>query len=106
VSAYLSGLLLDFTIGVTMAQAVGVSVLNPHAILDTVGILGAAIAAQAANERVAFLVGAVCASWVWYGLLSTCASALRAWLTPLVRLWIQRGSGLLIFAGVLVLQLV
>ena len=46
-------------VGATVAQAVGVSVLNPHAILDTVGVLGATISAQAAEGRVAFVVGAV-----------------------------------------------
>ncbi len=44
-------------LGTTVVQAVGVSVLNPHAILDTVGVLGAAISAQATEGRVAFVAG-------------------------------------------------
>ena len=92
----------------TVAQAVGVSMLNPHAILDTVGVLGAAIAAQAAQERVVFAAGAVAASWAWYLILSMGASTLQTRLTFQARLWIQRGSGIvmLVFACVLALKLV
>ena len=92
----------------TVAQAVGVSMLNPHAILDTVGVLGAAIAAQAPKERVAFAAGAVGASWAWYLILSMGASSLQTRLTLQARLWIRRGSGMvmLIFACVLALKLV
>ncbi len=95
-------------IGATVFQAVGVSVLNPHAILDTVGVLGAAIAAQAAHERVAFAAGAVGASWAWYLILSMGASALQTRLTLKARLWIQRASGtiMLVFACILALELV
>ena len=91
-------------IGATVAQAVGVSMLNPHAILDTVGVLGAAIAAQAAEGRVTFVAGAVGASWVWYSVIGAGASVLQKRITPRVRLWIQRTSGavMLVLAGVLV----
>ncbi len=91
-------------IGATLVQAVGVSVLNPHAILDTVGVLGAAIAAQAAEGRVTFVAGAVGASWVWYSVIGVSASVLQKRITPRVRLWIQRASGavMLVLAGVLV----
>ena len=82
----------------TVAQAVGVSMLNPHAILDTVGVLGAAIAAQAAQERVVFAAGAVAASWAWYLILSMGASTLQTRLTLQARLWIQRGSGIVMSA--------
>ena len=92
------------SIGATVVQAVGVSVLNPHAILDTVGVLGAAIAAQAAEGRVTFVAGAVGASWVWYSVIGVGASVLQKRITPRVRLWIQRASGavMLVLAGVLV----
>ena len=94
-------------VGVSVAQAVGVSVLNPHAFLDTVGVLGAAIAAQPVKERIAFAVGVVGASWVWYLILSLGASTLQGRLTLSRRFWIQRVSGvlMLIFAGVLAFEL-
>jgi L-lysine exporter family protein LysE/ArgO len=94
-------------VGAIMAQAVGVSVLNPHAILDTIGILGAAIAVQAAHERLTFAAGVVGASWVWYLVLGMGAVILQRRITPFISLCIQRVSGtlMLIFAGVLALEL-
>jgi L-lysine exporter family protein LysE/ArgO len=88
----------------TMVQAVVVSVLNPHAILDTVGILGGAISSQAADGRILFAAGVVGASWVWYSVLGMGASVLQRRITPWVRSWIQRTSGalMLIFAGMLI----
>jgi L-lysine exporter family protein LysE/ArgO len=90
-------------VGATVLQAVGVSVLNPHAVLDTVGVLGAAISAQAAEGRVAFVAGAVGASWVWYTLIGAGASVLGKRITPRVRTYIRRASGaiMLVLAGVL-----
>ncbi len=90
-----------------VAQTVGVSLLNPHAILETVGVLGAAIAAQAAENRLEFAAGVISASWVWFLMIGLGASALQRWLTSPVRFWIQRGSGVLMLglAGVLALEL-
>jgi L-lysine exporter family protein LysE/ArgO len=90
-------------VGATVLQAVGVSVLNPHAVLDTVGVLGAAISAQAAEGRVAFVAGAVGASWVWYTLIGAGASVLGKRITPRVRSYVRRASGaiMLVLSGVL-----
>jgi L-lysine exporter family protein LysE/ArgO len=90
-----------------VAQAAGVSLLNPHAILETVGILGAAIAAQAAESRVEFAAGVISASWVWFLMVGLGASVVQRWLTSSVRLWIQRGSGVLMLAlaGILAFEL-
>ena len=90
-----------------VAQTAGVSLLNPHAILETVGVLGAAIAAQAAANRMEFAAGVISASWVWFLMIGLGASVLQRWLTSPVRLWIQRGSGVLMLglAGVLALEL-
>jgi L-lysine exporter family protein LysE/ArgO len=90
-----------------VAQTVGVSLLNPHAILETVGVLGAAIAAQGSESRVGFAAGVVSASWVWFLMVGLGASVLQRWLTSSVRLWIQRGSGVLMLglAGVLAFEL-
>ncbi|MBD0356664.1 MAG: LysE family transporter [Rubrobacter sp.] len=90
-----------------VAQTAGVSLLNPHAILETVGILGAAIAAQAAESRVEFATGVISASWVWFLMVGRGASVVQRWLTSSVRLWIQRGSGVLMLAlaGILAFEL-
>lgn len=95
-------------IGATVLQAIGVSLLNPHAVLDTIGVLGAAISAQATDGRIAFVAGAVGASWVWYTLIGAGASALRARITPRVRTHMGRASGavMIVLAGVLASGLV
>jgi molybdopterin-synthase adenylyltransferase len=75
---------------------------------DTVGVLGAAITAQAVATRVPFAVGAVFASWTWFLVLATAAHALRRFMTKERRVWFDRVSGLilLVFAGWLAVEFV
>ena len=50
------------------------SLLNPHAVLDTVGVIGGAVAR--AGGRVASRrsrAGAVTASWLWFLFLARCS---------------------------------
>jgi L-lysine exporter family protein LysE/ArgO len=44
-------------IAATVAKGAGVSLFNPHAVLDTIGIIGGVIAAQAAEEQLSFAAG-------------------------------------------------
>lgn len=78
------------------ARTAAVSLLNPHAILDTVGVLGTAIAAQPAEARVFFGAGTVLASWVWFLFLVAAAALLRRALTPSRRVWFDRFSGVVL----------
>jgi hypothetical protein len=52
-------------------------------------------------------VGVISASWVWFLMIGLGASFLQQWLTSPVRLWIQRGSGVLMLglAGILAFEL-
>ena len=81
-------------------RTVAVSLLNPHAILDTVGVIGSAVAAQADTARLLFAGGAVSASWLWFLFLAAAATAMRRYLTPRRALWFERISGtvMLLFA--------
>jgi L-lysine exporter family protein LysE/ArgO len=90
-----------------IAQTVGVSLFNPHAVLETVGVLGGAIAAQTAENRIEFACGVIAASWVWLLMVGFGALALQRRLTAPARLWMQRGSGvmMLALAAVLVTRL-
>jgi L-lysine exporter family protein LysE/ArgO len=90
----------------TVRRTAAVSLLNPHAILDTVGVLGAAIAAQAAASRTVFAAGAVTASWAWFLLLAGAATGLRGAMTKERRVWFDRASGLilLVFAAWLAVE--
>ncbi len=84
-------------------MGIGFSWGNPHAILDTVAVLGAAIAAQAATARLPFAAGAVTASWLFFLLLLVIGAAFSARLSHRAATWIRRGSGslMLIFALIL-----
>lgn len=81
-----------------IAQCASVSVLNPHSVLDVVGLLGVAIASQDAGHRPIFAAGTVSASWIWFLFIVLGASTMRRWLTPGRRRWIDRASGTLLLA--------
>jgi L-lysine exporter family protein LysE/ArgO len=90
-----------------IAQTVGVSLFNPHAVLETVDVLGGAIAAQTTENCIEFACGVITASWVWFLMVGFGASALQRRLIAPARLWMQRGSGvmMLALAAVLVTRL-
>ena len=90
-----------------IAQTVGVSLFNPHAVLETVGVLGGAIAARTTENRIEFACGVVAASRVCFFMVGFGASALQRRLTAPARLWMQRGTGvmMLALAAVLVTRL-
>lgn len=90
--------------GLTLVTAgIGVSWGNPHAILDTVVILGSAIAAQSADHRTPFAAGAVTASWLFFAILATGGALLGARVGEKGRLYSSRISGvvMLLFAVML-----
>ncbi len=66
---------LDFTapppsVGAIVLAALGVSLLNPHALLDTVVLIGGLSARLDAPGRLSFGMGAVLASALWFFSLS------------------------------------
>jgi L-lysine exporter family protein LysE/ArgO len=86
-------------------RAMAVSLLNPHAYLDTVGVIGGAVAAQPQSARALFASGTVSASWLWFLLLAAGAAGVRRYLTPGRALWFERGSGtIMILFGALLLH--
>ena len=91
-----------------VGPTIAVSLLNPHAILDTVAVLGGAIAAQGAGQRSGFALGVISASWLWFQGLGLAGALARARLPASARLWMQRASGLvmLLFALLLTVHLV
>jgi L-lysine exporter family protein LysE/ArgO len=91
-----------------LLRTVSVSLLNPHAVLDTVGVIGAAVASQPASSRGTFALGTVSASWLWFAFLAVCAAALRRHLTPRRARYFDRFSALvlLLFAGFLTTELI
>lgn len=64
-------------LGVLSALAV-ITLLNPHVYLDTVVLVGSIGARQEGNLKWMFVLGAACASLVWFGLLSFAAQRMRS----------------------------
>lgn len=51
--------------------AMSVSLLNPHAILDTVGVIGTSSLAYEGADKIAFAVSCIIVSWLWFAGLGT-----------------------------------
>lgn len=46
--------------------AMSVSLLNPHAILDTVGVIGTSSIKYIGTEKIAFALACIATSWLWF----------------------------------------
>jgi L-lysine exporter family protein LysE/ArgO len=49
-----------------IAFAISVSLLNPHAILDIVGVIGTSSLAYTGTEKWAFTIACILVSWIWF----------------------------------------
>jgi len=49
-----------------IAFALSVSLLNPHAIIDTIGVLGTSSLKYVGNEKIAFALACIVISWTWF----------------------------------------
>jgi L-lysine exporter family protein LysE/ArgO len=97
----------DASAGAIIRRAAGVSLLNPHAILDTVGVIGLVAASRAGADRFWFAFGAVVGSLLWFNFLGGMALAVRSRLTDRLRRAISWVSAVLmsLFALVLLAEL-
>lgn len=69
-----------------IGPALALSLLNPHVYLDTVAILGSAIAATDQDSRLPFTLGAMLASTVWFLFLGVLGRiVLRRYGAPVAR---------------------
>lgn len=46
--------------------ALSVSLLNPHAIMDTIGIIGTSAAIYSGTEKLLFSISTIVVSWLWF----------------------------------------
>ncbi|WP_428912674.1 LysE/ArgO family amino acid transporter [Niallia sp. Krafla_26] len=46
--------------------AASVSLLNPHAIMDTIGVIGTSSLVYEGYEKWVFTISCICVSWVWF----------------------------------------
>ncbi|MDR6549973.1 LysE/ArgO family amino acid transporter [Paenibacillus qinlingensis] len=49
-----------------IAFAASVSLLNPHAILDTIGVIGTSSIHYSGTEKLVFAVACIGVSWIWF----------------------------------------
>ncbi|MFZ5643561.1 MAG: LysE/ArgO family amino acid transporter [Bacillota bacterium] len=56
--------------------ALSVSLLNPHAIIDTIGVIGTSSLYYSSKEKWIFAGAAVLVSWIWFFSLALCGRAL------------------------------
>lgn len=91
-----------------VGPALALSLLNPHVYLDTVAILGSAIAATSASGRLSFTLGAMVASAVWFLFLGVLGSVvLRRFGAPVARaVDVTSGVIMLIVATVFAVEVV
>ncbi|AIE60343.1 LysE/ArgO family amino acid transporter [Bacillus methanolicus] len=56
----------NFTRLKQIAFSASVSLLNPHAILDTIGVIGTSSLSYTGSEKIVFTVACIMVSWVWF----------------------------------------
>jgi L-lysine exporter family protein LysE/ArgO len=49
-----------------IAFTLAVSLLNPHAILDTIGVIGTSALSYGGDEKTIFALGCILNSWLWF----------------------------------------
>ncbi|MFF2878604.1 LysE/ArgO family amino acid transporter [Gottfriedia sp. NPDC057991] len=57
--------------------ALSVSLLNPHAILDTVGVIGTSALKYVGKEQIFFTISCITVSWIWFFGLTVAGSFMK-----------------------------
>ncbi|WP_373232216.1 LysE/ArgO family amino acid transporter [Cohnella sp.] len=53
-----------------IAYTIMISILNPHAIIDTIGVIGTSSLNYEGSEKLVFTLSCVTVSWIWFFLLT------------------------------------
>ncbi|MEG0471649.1 MAG: LysE family transporter [Solibacillus sp.] len=78
--------------------ALSVSLLNPHALLDTIGVIGTNAVKYSGNEQWQFILACVLVSWLWFlGLMSIGALLKKMQITTTVFALFNKISALFIW---------
>lgn len=81
--------------------AASVSLLNPHAILDTVGVIGTSAVAYYGDARAAFTLGCILNSWAWFVGLAIVGRLVGS--IAGVRRWLSRASAVIMWVSAIYL---
>jgi L-lysine exporter family protein LysE/ArgO len=78
--------------------AASVSLLNPHAILDTVAVIGTSALTYSGTFRLAYTLACVAVSWIWFFFLATAGHVLGvAAGGTVLRRWLNRISAVIMW---------
>jgi len=75
--------------------ALSVSLLNPHAILDTIGVIGTSSIAYQDSAKAAFTLACILNSWVWFFMLAVAGRVIGS--MGHVRRWLNRASAIVMW---------
>jgi L-lysine exporter family protein LysE/ArgO len=81
--------------------AMSVSLLNPHAILDTIGVIGTSSLAYVNADRFAFTLACVINSWLWFFALAVAGRFLSSF--EVVRKWLNSASAVIMWLSAIYL---
>lgn len=88
-------------VGRQVLFAVSISLLNPHAILDTIGVIGTSSLSYTGPARAAFAAACVINSWVWFFGLMTAGRLVGHF--EGVRRWLNRVSAIVMWLSAIYL---
>jgi len=92
-----------WTPGRQVSFTLSVSLLNPHAILDTVGVIGTSSLAYTGAERAIFAAACVAVSWTFFFALALCGRYFGG--LGVVQRWINKASAVVIWAAAVYLAM-
>ncbi|MBP2655838.1 MAG: Lysine exporter protein [Firmicutes bacterium] len=67
----------DWSLWRQVLFALSVSILNPHAILDTIGVIGTSSLSYGGEQKIAFMTACILVSWCWFTLLASMGRIVR-----------------------------
>lgn len=75
-----------------------VSLLNPHAIIDTIGVIGTTSVTYAGSAKVAFTLACILVSWLWFFILAISGRLVgKADSKGSLRRWLNRFSAVIMW---------
>lgn len=78
--------------------ACSVSLLNPHALLDTIGVIGTSAMKYSGQAQLLFAIACISVSWIWFfGLTVLGATMKRLNLPAKIFIWFNRCSAVFIW---------
>ncbi len=81
--------------------AASVSLLNPHAILDTIGVIGTSSLAYLNTDRLAFTLACILNSWLWFFGLAMVGRVVGSF--DVVCKWLNRASAIIMWLSAIYL---